>query len=249
MSLFPIPDLLKARKVLAVQPHYDDNDIPAGGTLAALAENGAKVIYLTVTDDLVGFIDQSQPVDVMVATLHEEQRQAGAEIGVSEHYWLGYPDAGPFDHFDVRRDVIRYIRLLRPDFIFTCDPWLPYEAHLDHIRTGLAVAEAAILYNFSRLTTAPEVDAGFEPYELEGIVFYGTAHPNTVFDITRTYEKKHRAVQKYRSQFDPNDMALLLQFLDHKERETAQGKPFSHGEPIKVLRTRQLHGWTTTWKE
>jgi hypothetical protein len=32
--LIPIPDLLRARRLLCVQPHYDDNDIGAGGTLA-----------------------------------------------------------------------------------------------------------------------------------------------------------------------------------------------------------------------
>ena len=50
----PIPDLAGAQRILCVQPHYDDNDIAAGGTVAALAEAGVEVFYLTVTDDLVG---------------------------------------------------------------------------------------------------------------------------------------------------------------------------------------------------
>jgi LmbE family N-acetylglucosaminyl deacetylase len=37
---FGIPDLSTAKRVLAVQPHYDDNDLAAGGTLAALAAEG-----------------------------------------------------------------------------------------------------------------------------------------------------------------------------------------------------------------
>ena len=53
-QVLPKPDLLSARKLLAIQPHYDDNDISAGGTIAALVERGAEVFYLTVTDDLVG---------------------------------------------------------------------------------------------------------------------------------------------------------------------------------------------------
>ena len=51
-----IPDIFSAKRVLAIQPHYDDNDISAGGTLARLAESGAELIYLTVTDDLAGII-------------------------------------------------------------------------------------------------------------------------------------------------------------------------------------------------
>jgi LmbE family N-acetylglucosaminyl deacetylase len=55
----PGPDLWAAKRILAIQPHYDDNDIGAGGALAALAAAGAEVDYLTVTDDLVGVLDAS----------------------------------------------------------------------------------------------------------------------------------------------------------------------------------------------
>ena len=58
-SIIPIPELMSAKKVLAIQPHYDDNDIGAGGTLALLHEQGAEIHYLTVTDDLVGVLDTS----------------------------------------------------------------------------------------------------------------------------------------------------------------------------------------------
>ena len=54
-----IPDIMKAKRVLAVQPHYDDNDISCGGMLAALAANGAELYYLTMSDDLVGVIDET----------------------------------------------------------------------------------------------------------------------------------------------------------------------------------------------
>jgi LmbE family N-acetylglucosaminyl deacetylase len=33
-TILPTPDVFSARRVLCVQPHYDDNDIGAGGTLA-----------------------------------------------------------------------------------------------------------------------------------------------------------------------------------------------------------------------
>jgi LmbE family N-acetylglucosaminyl deacetylase len=56
-SILPKPDIFQAKTVLFVQPHYDDNDIAAGGTLAAFHAAGARLVYLTVTDDLVGVID------------------------------------------------------------------------------------------------------------------------------------------------------------------------------------------------
>ncbi len=243
MNPFEPPDLFTAKRILAVQPHYDDNDIAAGGALAALEANGAEMFYLTVTDDFVGVIDQSLSDEQMTAQLRAEQDQAGAVIGVTGQYWLGYPDAGKYDYFDVRRDIVKHIRLLRPDFIFTCDPWLPYEAHNDHILTGRAAAEAATLFSLIRLKTDLEVDENFaaNPFELTGIAFYATAYPNTVVDISATYEKKHQALDMYKAQFSEEDLARLHFYLSYKEQEWAKDGDFSHGEPLKVLRPFHLH--------
>jgi LmbE family N-acetylglucosaminyl deacetylase len=235
----PAPDITKAKRILAVQPHYDDNDIAAGGTLAALAAGGAEVFYLTVTDDLVGFIDQTMPEADMAKQLRAEQHRAGEAIGVKDWFWLGYPDAGRFDHFDLRRDIIGVIRQVRPDFVFTCDPWTPYEAHYDHVRTGFATAEATALYSFDRL--APDSDAPYEPFELMGVVFYASAFPNTVFDISATIEQKNRALHAYLGQFEPEDLDRLADVLTAAAAQVAQDEPFQYGEPLKVLATYQLH--------
>ena len=136
-QVLPKPDLISARRILAIQPHYDDNDISAGGALAALSEAGAEINYLTVTDDLMGVIDDKLSSQEATLQLRSEQADAGAVIGVKGHYWLGHPDAGPFDHFEVRRGIIQHIRMLRPGFILNVDPWTPYEAYSAHIHTGM----------------------------------------------------------------------------------------------------------------
>ena len=89
----PGPDLLAAKRILAIQPHYDDNDIGAGGALAALAAGGAEIDYLTVTDDLVGVLDATLSDEEATAKLRGEQERAGAEIGVQSQHWLGFADA------------------------------------------------------------------------------------------------------------------------------------------------------------
>jgi LmbE family N-acetylglucosaminyl deacetylase len=250
MNPFEKPDLMTAKRILAVQPHYDDNDIAAGGTLAALAEKGVEIHYLTITDDLIGVIDDSLSPEAAAAQLKAEQYQAGEIIGVQEQYWLGFPDAGKYDYFEVRKGIIQHARMLRPDFIFTCDPWMPYEAHNDHIITGRAAAEAAILFGLPRLKTIPEVDEDFEnnPSDLTGIAFYSTSYPNTNFDISDTREKKHAAIDKYRAQFDEEDMQMLHMALDFMEQEYAKDEAFSHGEPLKVLRSMHLHVYPDAWK-
>jgi LmbE family N-acetylglucosaminyl deacetylase len=236
-----IPDLKQARRVLCVQPHYDDNDIGAGGTIAALAAAGAEIWYLTATNDLMGVLDASLSDEEARARLKAEQEQAGAEVGVGQQYWLDYPDAGPYDYFELRTQIIRHIRMLRPDFVFGVDPLLPYEMHGDHLTVGRATAEAAMFYGLPRIKTDPEIDSQYERHALQAIVFYFTTSPNTIFDISDTWERKERALGAYVSQFEPEDLAALQRGIEFMERHWARDEAFSHGEPLKVLAPGRLH--------
>lgn len=250
-QIIPKPDLLAARILLAIQPHYDDNDISAGGTLSLLADAGADIYYLTVTDDLVGVIDPSLSPEQATRQLEAEQEEAGALVGVRGHYRLGFPDAGSFDHFELRRRIIRHIRLLKPDFILTVDPWTPYEAHTDHIRTGRAAAEATILFSMRRLASDPEVDASYQAHDLAGIAFYNSFTPNTYIDITQSRSKKHQAMDAYKAQFSPDDLAMLHMWVEIKERLHAESCPSpgcTHAEGFKVLNPQFLHGVGEAWK-
>jgi LmbE family N-acetylglucosaminyl deacetylase len=240
--LIPIPDLMRARRVLCVQPHYDDNDIGAGGTIAALADAGAEVHYLTVTDDLVGVLDREVDDATALGHLIAEQARAGAELGVRAQHRLEYPDAGEWSAFALRREIVRSLRALRPDFVLTVDPWLPYEAHQDHVRTGLAVAEACLLFGLPRFASGDaEVDARFEPFRLRGIAFYFSNGANTVVDIGATRARKHRALDAYTTQFTPEGLSALHAALEHKERAWASGRGFEYGEAFKVLAPGHLH--------
>jgi len=238
---FPVPDLLAARNLLCVQPHYDDNDIGAGGTLARLSELGARIHYVTVTDDLVGVLDPDLSDEAAQRQLRDEQRAAGDIIGVASQEWLGYPDAGDYDYFALRRDLVRVMRRVRPDVVLTCDPWLPYEAHRDHIQCGRATADAVCLQGLPRLRTDPEVDAAYEPHAITAIAFAWSAASNTTVDVSDHRERKHRALDCYRAQFREEDLTLLHAALDARERAWAQDTDASHAECFKVLRPFQLH--------
>lgn len=241
-------NLCDAHCVLCVQPHYDDNDIGAGGTIAALSAAGVSVIYLTVTDDLVGVLDASLAEDEARQRLREEQQKAGEIIGVQQHYWLEYADAGPIDYYALRRDIAAYIRRLRPDYVFTVDPWLPYEAHQDHILTGRAVAEAAVLYHLPRFKTLPEVDTAYQLHVLRGVVFYLTHVPNMLYDISSTAKTKHCALQEYRAQFSDAELMALNNWLQERESAWGQECRCTYAEALKVLPPADLHIRPDAWK-
>ena len=242
------PDLYKAKKVLAIQPHYDDNDIPAGGTLAALAQAGVEIVYLTCTDDQKGVIDENWSFEEAERRLRKDQADAGKIVGVKRQHWLGYPDAGEYNYFELRRNIIRVMRMESPDTVITVDPWLAYEAHTDHIITGKAAAEAVVLCDFKRIKTDPEVDAAYEPHEIKCVAFYGTQYPNTIFDISSTIEKKLEAVRCYHAQFTEPDLERLAGYVEWRAGQAAEGQPFKYAERLKVITPRMLHGFTDTWK-
>ncbi|MDQ7037306.1 MAG: hypothetical protein Q9P01_21430 [Anaerolineae bacterium] len=146
---------------------------------------------------------------------------------------------GQYDFFDVRRDIIRHIRMLRPDFLITNDPWLPYEFHNDHIITGKSAASAACLYDYTGIKTTPDIDATFtrDPFDIIGIAFYATAYPNTTVDISAVWDKKKEAIAQYDAQFTEEDMETLQNRLELEARYTARDSSFTYGESLKVMHT------------
>ncbi len=241
-TILPIPNIFEAKRILCIQPHYDDNDIATAGILTQLSKNGAEIIYLTVTNDLMGVVDNSLSDENAAKALKRDQFAAAEIVGVKEQYWLGYPDAGEYDYFAVRRDLLKYIRIIKPDFVFTCDPWLTYEGHRDHIQTGLATSEAVMFAGLTKIASSdPQVDSAYEGHDIKGIVFYFTREPNTIADISSTWEEKIGALRCYEAQFSPEDMEQLLTAVDVKSQQVAQGQSFARGEPLKVLHTSALH--------
>ena len=241
-TMLPTPDLFSARRILCIQPHYDDNDIAAAGMLHQLQQNGAELHYLTVTDDLMGVVDETLSDEEAAAALQADQLAAGEIIGVTSQYWLGYPDAGKYDYFDVRADLLKYIRLLQPDFVFTADPWLTYEGHRDHIQTGLAASEAVMFAGLTKIPSSdPAVDAAYSGHEIRGIAFYYTREPNLIVEIDKSWGVKETAVRCYKTQFTPSDMDSLIAALDRKSRQVAAQNEFAQGEPLKLLHTSALH--------
>ncbi len=245
-SILPVPDIFKAKRILCIQPHYDDNDIAAAGTLALLRENGAELYYLTATDDLMGVVDTSLSDEDAAEALKQDQFAAGKIIGVKDQNWCGFPDAGDYDYFRLRAEFLKYIRLVQPDFVFTADPWLTYEAHRDHIQTGLAASEAVTFAGLTKIPSSDkDVDADYSKkssnHKINGIAFYFTREPNYIADVSSTWDKKISSVRCYNAQFEQKGMEQLVGSLERVSRRVAEDQSFSHGEPLKILHPSALH--------
>lgn len=235
-DLLQIPDLEGAQRLLCIQPHPDDNEVGAGATIAKLAAKGCEVFFLTITDGSKGTSDPSISAKEMQAIRQAEAKAAGELLGVKEQIFLDFIDGEAPAPAELRDPIIEQIRKIRPDFVLTADPWLPYEAHQDHRNVGMAVAEAVLCSgNIHYLQDGPQ------PWEVTALVFHSTTKPNTFINIDGFWERKIEAMRAHKSQFTDQSLQFLGLYFDHKARDYAQGRGCERAEAFKVLPPITLH--------
>lgn len=231
------PDLSKAERVLFVQPHPDDNQIGAGGTIAWLRSLGVEVYELTVTDDRYAdpaYIGKENAVQTL---RQREALAAQAMLGMKNAGFLGFADKNDNSEREISLKVVEVIRKIKPDYVLTVDPNLATECHSDHIKVGNAVKFACMdaLCNFY-----PEFkDGGLrdDAWKVKGIGFYYTDKPNTLVDITDFEELKMESIKCHKSQAEPTLLAAML--LQHQMY--AEGTAFKAAEPLRLLSNLQMH--------
>jgi LmbE family N-acetylglucosaminyl deacetylase len=112
--------------IVSIWAHPDDETFLAGGTMAAAAANGQRVVCVSATCGEHGTDDPvTWPPDRLAAVW--ESRAAMAVLGVREHHWLDLPDGGleECDRLDPTEPIRRISELLvavRPDTVLTFGP-------------------------------------------------------------------------------------------------------------------------------
>ena len=95
-----------------------------------------------------------------------------------------------------------YIRRLRPEIVFTFDPWAPYEGHQDHRAVSWAAMEAASFSHFP-LYYPEQLAAGLKPWLVPQVYYFAKSpiDTNRAVDIGGSpIEKKVRALWCFDSQ-------------------------------------------------
>lgn len=240
-QFIPFPELMSCASILCVQPHPDDNEVGAGATIAKLAQAGCDVTYLTVTDGSMGTMDPDLPKESLIRTRKAETLAAADYLGVSRLIFLDYPDGGPYEDRELCRRIVTAIREVRPEFIMAPDPFLPYEAHPDHRKTGMAAAEACLFSQFPHFTNHGEDAPARNVWAVKGVAFYNTSRPDTYVDIDTALEQKLHALALHQSQFPESEMQFMRQYLTMKAAEYGQKSGHTCAEAFKVLPPMLLH--------
>ena len=201
--------------LLAIAAHPDDVDFGAAGTVATWTGKGVDVSYCIVTDGAAGSSDPDVDLVTLATRRQSEQRKAAAEVGVSEVVFLEYHDGRLEVSIDLRRDISRVIRALRPDRVVAQSPERNWEriraSHPDHLAAGEAALQA--VYPDARNPFAhPELlAAGFEAHTVNEVWLMASPRADRYVDITGSVERKIAALACHESQIsDPRQLEEMV---------------------------------------
>ncbi len=190
-------------RALVVVAHPDDVDFGSAGTVATLTKHGVDVAYCLVTSGDAGGDGSTHTKEERAKFREDEQTAAAKELGVTNLAFLRWPDGQVEPTLQLRREIARAIRTHKPQLVITQSPERNYEriyaSHPDHLAVGEATLRA--VYPDARNPHAfPELlREGFEPHTVDQ-VWFSSAQPNLVVDISKVFDRKIAALRKHESQ-------------------------------------------------
>jgi LmbE family N-acetylglucosaminyl deacetylase len=211
-------------RVLCVLAHPDDVDFGSAGTVATWTAAGTEVTYCIVTDGDAGGFDDT-PRDRMGPLRQAAQRAAAAEVGVSDVRFLGYPDGRLELTLDLRRDISRVIRQVRPQRVVSTSPERFWDrigaSHPDHMTVGEATLRAVYPdarnpFAFAELLD----DEGLEAWAVSEVWLSASPRADHAVDVTDVVDRKFAALKRHVTQVSHNPD--LEKFVTAWMTQTAQ---------------------------
>src|SRR3989344_6741607 len=201
---------MEGNVLLLVPSHKMGRVFGCGPTVAKYIKEGATAYYVICTNGNRGSRANKFDAVELVETRHSEQENAANIIGVTETFFLDHDDGNLTANLEVKEQIVRIIRKLKPDIILTHDPSWFYQVsdgsarinHNDHRQTGIATLDA--VYPLSRdLASFPEhAKAGLTPHHIPEVLLFSVQTPDYFVDVSGSWETKVKAVLAHQSQID-----------------------------------------------
>ncbi len=198
-------------RVLGIAAHPDDLDFGASGTFAKWAKEGASCYYLICTNGCKGSDDPKMTEAKLVKLREAEQRKAAKVLGLEGVFFLGHNDTELVADIKLKKEIVRYIRRLKPDIVVTMDPTLVYSRrgfinHTDHRAAGMAAMDAVYPMARDRLTFRELEKEGLEPHKVKTLYLVNFDNSTEVVDISSTMGVKEAALECHESQIDKDSI-------------------------------------------
>jgi LmbE family N-acetylglucosaminyl deacetylase len=232
----------KPQKILVILAHPDDPEFFCGATLARWARAGHEIHYLLLTSGDKGFDDPTATSDHICAVRQAEQNAAAAIIGVKSVRFLSQEDGYLVPSIELRREVVRAIRQIKPDILVTCDPTHLFAGdyyinHPDHRYAGQVVLDA-VFPAVNNPFFFPELikNEGLQPHKVREVWISLTGNPTVTLDVTDTWSIKVRALKEHKSQIgDPVEFEQRMR-ARKSEKSTEENEYYE--ENFRVIKFR-----------
>lgn len=222
--------------ILAVGAHPDDMEFVASGTIAKWVEEGATAYYLICTDGSRGSSDPKMTHRRLSEIRKKEQEEACKVLGVKKAFFLNHPDTQLVADLTLKEEIVMVIRKLRPNIVITMDPTFYFTTnligwntgfinHTDHRAAALATLDACFPLARDRLTFSNHEKEGLKPHRVEELLLSSVERKDFIVDITKTFDKKIKALSLHKSQFDS--------FKEIKERVSKRARYWGKEEGYK----------------
>lgn len=216
--------------IMVISAHPDDSEFGAAGTVANWTRDGKSVIYVVCTSGDKGTSDRSLAPDTLCWLREKEQMAAAEMLGVQEVIFLKYLDQSLEETPEFRKQIVRLLRVYKPEIVVTSDPYRRYIWHRDHRIVGQVVMDAVFPYARDHLAYPDLLSEGLEPHKVKELWFWGAEEINHRLDITETFASKLDALRCHESQVKQFSNPSLEDRIRQRCMDMAKGEAFELAE-------------------
>ncbi len=217
-------------QVMIVTAHPDDAEFGVAGTIVNWVHEGKSIVYLVCSSGEKGTSDTNIKPEELAKTREQEQLAAAKLLGVREVIFLCYPDQALEDTPEFRKEIVRQIRLYRPETVVTADPYRRYIWHRDHRITGQVVLDAIFPTAGVHLAYPDLLEQGLQPHRVKEVLLWASENPNYFSDVTSTFDIKITALLCHKSQLGDGISPQMRKWLTQRAKENAKGQDYELGE-------------------
>ena len=222
-------------EVVVIAAHPDDAEFGAAGTIAQWVRQGKNVAYVVCTSGDKGTSDPNIKPEELVKIREKEQRAAAKVLGVREVVFLRFPDQGLEDTPEFRKELVRWIRIFKPETVVAPDPYRRYLWHRDHRITGQVVLDAVFPYARDHLAYPDLLKEGLQPHKVKEVLLWAAEEPNYFTDITGTFDIKIAALRCHKSQVGADVPFDVEEWVRERAETAAKGQKFKLAEAFYRL--------------
>lgn len=238
----PPPTMPEGNLVLVVMAHPDDAEFGCGGTIAKWAAAGKEIHYVLCTSGDKGSSDPTISPYRLAQTRRQEQLNAAHVLGARDVTFLSHVDGTLQNTIELRRDIVREIRRLKPDAVICQDPtqrWggSRYLNHPDHRAAGDACLDAVYPSARDPHVFSELLIENLLPHKVSEVFMATFQNADVWIDLDDCFEKKLEGLRQHESQVGAN-WEQVEERVRERSRALArsQNLPFEYTEAFKYFR-------------